>query len=623
MPKLVLFGIDFLILPFISAFQIMRQRYLFLMFVLLAAFGCQHRSPIETLADVMPTFAEVYDLKDYHPDSAMRIMQDIVDTLDESELRRRSPFLFNEYQVLKTEIRYKNYIHVPNDTLTLKAYAFYDSVISRSRAAARDKVLFYQFTRSLYYKATVESHQGLMEVSFADYLRALGAMDGLTGNRQAFHFKKPNPEYEHFIALIYDRLAWFFYTYDEWDEALNCLKLSNECFEKEGSPKGVASNFELMGDVMLAQGDRYASHVYYNKSDSIFESLGINNIFQQYSMFFHDALELFNDNKKEECSNLLIKALQQSDDGSRIAKQIHFTLGFVYFEGQYFDSALYHYERSYPLLPRQTLKSYCNIIEAANALGDTTKAAQYGQLLAELTLERFYQQTEKAKMTALFEKYKDEKDTAIDRSMFLYVIGFVVLMAVTIACQTLWIYRRRRRSKADLEQHERIKSLLEQKIAQTNAEVKLKEEKISVLQLELEKAIANPDFQKLPFSEKLDVLTRMPISKRALKVLEYNVKAGVSYPELVMSENQMGQLVNAVDAVFPKFSVRMIEQYPRMKRSDVMYCCFYVLGLSEIQAAVLTGKTYQAVWKRSSKLHEIFGNKSDIQFILHGILKNW
>ena len=48
------------------------------------------------------------------------------------------------------------------------------------------------------------------------------------------------------------------------------------------------------------------------------------------------------------------------------------------------------------------------------------------------------------------------------------------------------------------------------------------------------------------------------------------MKAFASYPELVLSDNHLTMLVNAVDAVFPKFSVRIIERYPRLKRSDVM-----------------------------------------------------
>ena len=601
----------------------MKHRHLLLLFLLLAAFGCRHGSRVETLQDRMPAFAEVYSLKDYHPDSAFRIMHRIEDTLDVARLQRLSPFLFNEYQVLHTELRYKNIFPISDDTLTLRAFAFYDSVVSHSRSAAHDKVLFYQFARSLYYKAAVESQRDQKAEAFADYLQALRAIDGLARNRQPFHLGHPNPEYMHFTALIYDRLAWFFYTYDQWEEALECLNLSNACFEKEDCHEGLASNYALMGDVMLAQGDRLVSLNYYEMSDSIYRTLGSGDRFHRHNQLFHQALSLSNQNRKEECKNVLNQALLETEEASRLARQIHFVLGYVYIDSQEPDSALYHFEQSHPLLPRQTLKTYCNTIALANALGDSIKAAHYGQMLADITLQQFYQKTEVAKMMSMFIEYKEEKGAAIGRNMLLYIVGFIVLLAGVIAVQSLWIHRRSQRSKADQEQHERIKSLLEKQIAQTNAEARQKEEKIAALQQELEKTVANPSFQRLPLSEKMEVLTQMPICKRALKVLDYNVKAGVAYDELVMSDSQLGQLIKAVDTVFPKFSVRIIEQYPRLNRSDVMYCCLYILGINEIQAAALTGKTYQAVWKRSTKLHEIFGNKSDLSFVINDILKTW
>ena len=150
-----------------------------------------------------------------------------------------------------------------------------------------------------------------------------------------------------------------------------------------------------------------------------------------------------------------------------------------------------------------------------------------------------------------------------------------------------------------------------------------KEETIKELQSKLDKVISAPDFYKLPFDKKLEALYETPICQRVFKVREANVKAFSSYPELVLSENHKTMLVNAVDAVFPKFSVDIIEMFPRLKRSDVVYCCLYILGITEVQAAALTGKTYQAVWTRSLKLHEIFDNKSSLQLVLHGFLKDW
>jgi len=571
----------------------------------------------------MPGFAEVYSLKDYHPEDAMRVMQSIEDTLDLNRLQRQSPFLFNEYQVLRTELRHKNIIPINDDTLTLKAFEFYDSLVKQSRAAAHDRVLFFQYARSLYYKAAVESQRDSKAKSFSDYLEALYAVDGLAGRRKAFRMGKANPEYEHFTALVYDRLAWFFYTSDEWEEALECIRYSNECFEKEGSALGLASNYALMGDVMLAQGDKETSLVYYHQADSIYEVVGAEDDLHHYGRLFHDALRMSTDGDIKGGIRMLNDALLESDDDDRISRQIHFMLAYSFLEMHEPDSALYHFNRSYPLLPRQTMKTYCNSIWLANSMGDSAEAARYGKLLADLSLERFYQKGNTARMAMQFVDYKKEKDTAIARSMLLYILSFVMLMIVIIVGEGFLIRHRGLRRKVDEEQHQRMLRSLEKQIDQTNAEARQKEERITALQHELEKAIANPDFQKLPFSEKMDVLSQMPVSKRALRVMDSNVKAGVAYPELVMSDSQLGQLVKAVDAVFPQFSVKIIERYPRLNRSDVMYCCLYILGINEIQAAALTGKTYQAVWKRSSKLYEIFGNKSDLSFILQDMIKNW
>lgn len=571
----------------------------------------------------MPGFAEVYSLKDYHPEDAMRVMQSIEDTLDLNRLQRQSPFLFNEYQVLRTELRHKNILPINDDTLTLKAFEFYDSLVTHSRVAAHDRVLFFQYARSLYYKAAVESQRDSKAKSFSDYLEALYAVDGLAGRRKAFRMGKANPEYEHFTALVYDRLAWFFYTSDEWEEALECIRYSNECFEKEGSALGLASNYTLMGDVMLAQGDKEASLVYYNQSDSIYDVLGAVNDFHDYGRLFHDALRISSGGDIEGSIRMLNDALSEPDGDDRISRQIHFMLAYSFLEMHEADSALYHFDRSYPLLPRQTMKTYCNSIWLANSLGDTAKAARYGKLLADLSLERFYQKGDTARMAMQFVDYKKEKDTAIARSMLLYILSFVMLMIVIIVGEAFLIRHRGLRRKVDEEQHQRMLRSLEKQIDMTNAEARQREERITALQHELEKAIANPDFQKLPFSEKMDVLSQMPVSKRALRVMDSNVKAGVAYPELMMSDSQLGQLVKAVDAVFPQFSVKIIERYPRLNRSDVMYCCLYILGINEIQAAALTGKTYQAVWKRSSKLYEIFGNKADLSFILQDMIKNW
>lgn len=600
----------------------MKGRKLILLLLVLAA-SCQNAVKSDFLRDVNHEFSRVYALKDASPDSAMVIMDAIVDTLDVSALFSRSKLQYAEFQILLAELNYKNYRPISNDSLVFQAFDILDSILPGTDISSESKELALQKARAYYFKAVVEEQKTKQHVmAFEDYLKSLWIMDGLRGKRHVFVFAEKNVEYEHFVALIYDRIAWFLYTYDVWDTSLECLEKSNESFIVEDNFLGVASNLELMGDVMLAQGDRVKSLVYYKKSDSIHERLHTDNIYQHFSTLIHRALDLYNVGEKNASYDLLHHALEMTES-DWLTRQVRFSLGFFYFENQQFDSALFNYERSYPLLPRQTIKSYCRIIMAANIMGDSLKSAQYGELLADLYLNQLAQSGDRTRMVMLYEQHKADSKDARQKDVFYFILLVVSVLLFIILFNTILFNRRKRRHKMEIEAHERIQASLEDEIVTSKIDSKQMEEKIKSLETELEKAVANPDFQKLPFDQKMEALYNMPISKRVRKVMDANVKAGSSYPELVLSENQLTMLVNAVDAVFPKFSIQIIERFPRMKRSDVVYCCMYILGVTEVQAAALTGKTYQAVWTRSMKLHEIFDNKSNLQLVLHDFLKDW
>ena len=592
-------------------------------FFLLLATSCNSNPENNTLASRWPVFDDIYALKDAYPDSALKLFLPIADTLDVYALGQQYPYQLAEYQILDAEIQYKNYLLTKREDHVIEAFHFYDSVMPGRKYSRFRQTLSFQKARAYYFKAAVEERKLNQPLeSFTDYLNSLWIMEGLIGERSLFLNVKSSSEYNHFTALIYDRLAWFLYNYDAWDAALECLENSSKYFKSEGNMKGVASNIELMGDVMLAQGDKVNSLYYYKKADSIYERLNPSYIYQNYSSVIHRALDLYNANQFEASSALLHQFLSETEN-TWLERQIRFSLGYFYLEKQNYDSALYNYERSFPLLPRQTLKSYCRIVQISNVLGDTIKSGYYGELLADAYLQQFARSSDRAKMDSLYEKFKADSRNAKNRDLFLFIIFCVLLLIILLFLVSFVLVMRKRRHKKEIEAHERIQATLEDEIESVKNVSNQKEETIKALQSKLDKVVSNPDFQKLPFDKKLDALYEMPICKRILKVKQSNVKAFSSYPEMVLSDNQLTMLVNAVDAVFPKFSVRIIEMFPRLKRSDVIYCCLYVLGITEVQAAALTGKTYQAVWTRSLKMHEIFNNRSSLQLVMHDFLKDW
>ena len=106
----------------------MKKAVFFSFMIVLLTTACSKSIEYDTLSARWPVFGEVYALKDASPDSAMKVFQSVADTLNESRLGDLSPFLFNEYQVLKTELKYKNYSPVGNDSLVEHAFLFYESI---------------------------------------------------------------------------------------------------------------------------------------------------------------------------------------------------------------------------------------------------------------------------------------------------------------------------------------------------------------------------------------------------------------------------------------------------------------------------------------------------------------
>ena len=358
----------------------------------------------------------------------------------------------------------RNRLDFTNDSVLLVTHGLNDSVFVDAGHPLTKKDQAFQRAKMYYYKAAIEENDPSQHVAaFTNYLNALWVMDGLTEKRRIFSILSDNPEYEHFTALIYDRLAWFFYTYDAWDMALECLENSNEYFEKEDNLLGIAANYELMGDVMLAQSDKKAASDYYKKSDAIHEQLGSNDVYQHFSSLFHRAIDLYNAGESHASYDLIHHSMEMTDSDV-LKRKMHFSLGYIYYEKQQYDSALYNYEQSFPLLPRQTIKSYCRIIKAANILGDSLKAAHYGELLSDFYLDRVASSGDKTRMDMMYEGYKADRKELRQKDIFNFVILVVAFLLIILVFNTVLMERYRRRHRKEIEAHEKVKALLEEEI---------------------------------------------------------------------------------------------------------------------------------------------------------------
>ena len=91
------------------------------------------------------------------------------------------------------------------------------------------------------------------------------------------------------------------------------------------------------------------------------------------------------------------------------------------------------------------------------------------------------------------------------------------------------------------------------------------------------------------------------------------------YRDYALDKNQLSALRTAADRHFNQFTVRISNAHPELTRTDLDYCCLYLLGLTDADVAALMQRAYNTVNERNSKLRRVFGSKNAISVTLQSI----
>lgn len=94
------------------------------------------------------------------------------------------------------------------------------------------------------------------------------------------------------------------------------------------------------------------------------------------------------------------------------------------------------------------------------------------------------------------------------------------------------------------------------------------------------------------------------------------------YKDYALDKEHVAALREAADRHFHHFTSRLSKAYPELTKSDLDYCCLYLLGLKDADIAALMQRAYNTVNERSSKLKRIFGCNNGISATLQAIANN-
>ena len=207
---------------------------------------------------------------------------------------------------------------------------------------------------------------------------------------------------------------------------------------------------------------------------------------------------------------------------------------------------------------------------------------------------------------------------------YAIIAALCALIILLILIYSICIEKRKRKNKRREKELISKSDKLQLEIIEKAAESDAKDKQIKALQEVLDSLSEEQNKPKMQYEERMALLKQNDTCRKLLdKVKNEYIKSGQNYPKLTLTDTQKAYIFKAVDTAFPGFSTKIIKQYPRLTTSDVFYCCLYIIGLNEKQAAAVTGKTYQAVWARSTKMNEIFGSNVDLKIILKDFLSQW
>lgn len=211
-----------------------------------------------------------------------------------------------------------------------------------------------------------------------------------------------------------------------------------------------------------------------------------------------------------------------------------------------------------------------------------------------------------------------DKELTIIAFLTLLIIFLILIYSI---CIERWKRRNRKREKELIAESDDLHLKIKEKTAE-NIE---REAQIKELKDELNRTFVERNESKLSYEERIALLRQEKIYQLIHKKVDSEyIKSGQDYPKLKLTDAQKVKIFKTIDKTFPGFSIKISKRFPRLTTQDIFYCCLYIMGLNEKQAAAITGKTYQAVWARSAKMNEIFGNNANLKIILRDfLLKEW
>ena len=604
---------------------------LLLMAVFMAACTSSIKVP-EPAEMPSPELLTVDSLLWQQPDSALACLVSCFDACTTTEYNRHYANL------LLSELLYKNDYAQTNRRELQQAVAYYDSLVRQApplqrgsggfpplkggKGDSKHKPIsnndhFFLAARAHYINGVGYYENDSAVPACREYLKALEIMEGW------FEEKELVGDRAKFMVYTYNRLMELFSMQFMMEPAIKCGEQALAfCRKEPTSSQGLSNILYYLGRQYDKMNDLGKAKLYYE--------LAIEGMINTDNLVYRDIVS-----SKALCDFLSglgfdssINALRQilsyaTDDEERLTRYL--TIGAIFTEEKMYDSALVYLK---PVFENE--KDVVSQIQAAeclrviyNSLSDKAKLDECVHFLAHHKKSGGENKALVSQLDHLFQSYsqqkqnkqaKEERERAVKKT-----IGIIVPIAAIVAlCVFVWVkFKSSKQMAKAAHTHRMEKAALSGRLKKSNEA--LRELKGQMKQQK--KPIAkNAESQAAEFADE-------PICRFIMEqVNRGQFKSQMDctlYKNYALEKNHLSALREAADRHFNRFTYRLSKDFPELTKTDLDYCCLYLLDLSDADISALMQRAYNTVNERNTKLKRVFGAHKSLFSALQDIAREY
>ena len=522
-----------------------------------------------------------------------------------------------------SELLYKNDYPQTNRRELQQALAYFDSIsqVPEPVEGPSNRIAFLD-ARAHYINGVGYYENDSAVEACKDYLKALEVMEDRFGEKELMG------KMVQFVALTYTRLSMLFSDMYLHEQAIYFAQVSISYYHKAKVASWFLSRMlsEIGGQYDMMNQLDSAKHYYRNAAIALNDT---------NSLVYRDVAthQVYLDYEISNQADTAIKALSYYLSVSNSLEEYLVrasVIGEIFYHERQYDSAWVYLSKVFEESERSDLKKQAAewLVEINKAQGKESEVIVYAEYLVPFANLEENNSAVKSQLTEMYNSFRQsqqerqhKKEIRRHRNHSMAVIAGLSLVILII----LALYHNNKHRKQYLENQineEKLVHSIEKKALASR--LKNSNETLRELQNQIKKQDRNPLKPETPAATFDDE----PICQHILALCndkKNRIKSSVpitAYANIALNDAQKAQLKNAALNHYGSLFEKMKQQHPELKEKDLQYCYLSLLGLDNVEIAVVLQHSISTIWERENRIKKILGSEERVAVILHRLMIN-